>query len=144
MGLTACPKHSSPSTRLLSAISKSMAVPSSRQRLRHNELPLSSCKLLCCTLRGLMDMFRTKTIMHLALFSQLHRHTASCKLLHSKRHRFVWVDDSVRFLSVEKPLNHILRTRTSDETSSVTDIMNIARVGAAVAMPLNHAKSSTP
>ena len=56
---------------------------------------------------------------------------------------FVWVDDSVGFLSVEKRLNHILRTGTSNGTSSVTDI---ARVGAAVTMPLDHgvAKSSTP
>ena len=85
-----------------------------------------------------MDLFRTKTIVNLALFSQLHRHTASCKLLHSKRNSFVWVDESLGFLSVEKLLNRILRTGTSDGTSSVTDIMYIARVGAAVSMPLNH------
>ena len=35
-------------------------------------------------------------------------------------------------------LNHILRTGTSNGISSVTDIMYIVRVGAAVAMPLNH------
>ena len=47
-------------------------------------------------------------------------------------------NESVGFLSVEKLLDHNLRTGTSDGTSSVNDIMYIARVGAVVAMPLDH------
>ena len=50
-----------------------------------------------------------------------------------KSDRFVWIDESVGFLSIEKLLNHILRDVDSSETTSVDDIMHTALVDGAVA-----------